>query len=57
VAKRELASELLEAEVVLGHKFMNELQPLFECDSKFYECILEHQNAIGDSLEPKLITK
>jgi hypothetical protein len=55
--KRELSAELLEAEVVLGRKFMNELQALFECDKMLYGCILEHLDTICDSPEPELITR
>jgi len=56
-SKRELGAELLEAEVVLGRKFMNELQALFKCDTDLYGCILEHLDSIGDSPEPDLTTK
>lgn len=56
-SKRELRAELLEAEVVLGRKLMNELQALFKCDMDLYVCILEHLDSIGDSPEPDLILK
>ncbi|MCP9841980.1 hypothetical protein KBY93_15315 [Synechococcus sp. J7-Johnson] len=56
-SKRELGAELLEAEVVLGRRFINELQALFECDKDLYGCILEHLDSIGDASEPELITK
>lgn len=56
-SKRELSAELLEAEVVLGRKFMNELQALFECDKMLYGCVLEHLDTICDSPEPGLITR
>jgi hypothetical protein len=56
-AKRELGAELLEAEVVLGRKFMIELDDLFECDKTLYGCILEHIDSIGDSPEIELNTK
>jgi len=56
-AKRELRAELLEAEVVLGHKMMAQLEGLFECDKILYGCVLEHLDSITEPPDSDLNTK